>query len=399
VCGTIVVSEGNLSVPGLTARHHDATLEASAVCAWGNDTITATGFLRGKDIGFHEDLRQAVPWRWRKRWNDIEPEGTFDLELPEIRYARDGDEPGRWRITGSTTLKDIGGTFGVRTSAATGQVDGVLEINGPAPGVEFRGQLDLEHLAILDRELTSLTGDMYRSARYRELALDNLQGDIYGGLATGSALMSRHEDETSYNATALLRDVDLRSFVNAGRAEDKTPADMGGLLESRLYVSGIAGKTETRRGGGLVHVTQGRLFKVPLVASVADAANEGNIDDSAFHTLSGEFFLQGWQVQIEDLMLSGHSLAMMGSGTLELPHKHMNLIMISTGPRDWGRLPVLTELLEGTARELVEIHVFGPMEDPTIEARPFQGVFRTLEPLVQPKPPTTPVTDEQLKQR
>jgi hypothetical protein len=78
---------------------------------------------------------------------------------------------------------------------------------------------------------------------------------------------------------------------------------------------------------------------------------------------------------------------MMGSGTLQLPDKSLDLVLISTGPHGWDDVPVLTELLEGTSRELMEVHVRGPLNNTSIQAHPFRGVGETIKTLVQPKEP------------
>ncbi len=395
VCGRIIVSSDGLEIPQLSAAHHDTRLDVSATCSWADGTIAGRGRAAATHVGFSEELRQAVPWRWRKAWNDIQPEGTFDVDIPEITYRRVGDGPGRWFIRGDATLHDVGATLGVRVSNATGRIGGECTINDAAPGVGFAGTLALDRLAILDRQATDVVGRIDRSAEQDALRLTGLQGRMYGGRVTGAVHRGRGDDSTTYDATALLHEVDLREFVNAGRPEDNDPIPMDGMLEGRLYISGTTGRPETRRGGGLVHVSRGRLFAVPLLASILNVINYGDLDERAFHGLSGEFFLQANHIQIKDLMLTGHSLSMMGSGTLRLPDKKLDLTLISATPRKWGRLPVLTDLLEGTGRELMEVRVYGPIDNTAVKARPFQGVVRTLEPLVHPKPvPMSPTPSE-----
>jgi hypothetical protein len=118
---------------------------------------------------------------------------------------------------------------------------------------------------------------------------------------------------------------------------------------------------------------------------MAEALKLPEMDDSAFHDLSAEFFLEGPRIRIRDLALQGPSLAMMGSGSLQLPDRSLDLILVSTGPKEWGTVPVLTELLRGASRELMELRVRGPLDAPIIEARPFRSVSEAIETLFPPQ--------------
>ncbi|UCG16041.1 MAG: hypothetical protein JSV19_12180 [Phycisphaerales bacterium] len=389
VRGRLVVAGDQVTVTHVTAEHHDARFTAKGQFTRTSERVTGTAALHAAGIGFDEELRRAVPWRWRRTWNNLRPAGTFDLGLPQIRYQRDGDEPAQWQFEGSVIVKDLTLDLGVDLSGASGRVRGHGFVNGPAPGLTLDGRIELDRLSINERWLTDVAGNIHRSGRSERTTIADLQGQIYGGTATGNIEWTRDGDKTTYAATALLHGVNLHDFLNAGRRQDRLPPlDAQGTLDGRIYLSGIAGEPESRRGGGRITVRRGHLVKMPLLAAVLNVLNFSDVDDTVFHDLSAEFFIQGRHVQIKDLMLQGRGLAMMGSGTLELPDKSLDLVLISTGPHEWEDVPVLTELLEGTSRELMEVHVRGPLNNTTIQARPFRGVGETIKTLVQPKEPT-----------
>jgi hypothetical protein len=74
---------------------------------------------------------------------------------------------------------------------------------------------------------------------------------------------------------------------------------------------------------------------------------------------------------------------MVGGGTVDLPTQYLDVELISGGPRNWPKIPVLTELMESTSRELLEVHVTGPLEHPAVHARPLSSVGAAVEALFE----------------
>ncbi|MBN1512457.1 MAG: hypothetical protein JXB13_10615, partial [Phycisphaerae bacterium] len=387
VTGRVVAAGNRLTLEGLTARHNDTVLSLRGEFVRDGDHTTGSASLRADGMAFDEDLRQAVPWRLRKLWNDVQPTGTADVDIPDIRYEKTGLSPARWGLEGTLHLHDAGMEVGAALSHAAGWLRGRAEWHSGNAAPDFDGDLELQTVAVEDRILTDVTGQLLYDANTGSLSLPDLRGRTYGGNATGTVETFRDDFGTTYNATALLVDVSLPGFLAAGRPQDAPALDAAGILNARLYLSGTLGESETRHGGGRLQVQNGRFFRMPLPHAIAQVLGLRDFDDSAFHDLSAEFFLQGSHVQIKDFLLQGHSLAMMGSGSFETPDKTLDLTLISTGPQAWGRVPVLSELLEGTSRELMEVRVRGPLGQPTVEAVPFRGVSQGIETLIQPKPP------------
>lgn len=385
VRGRVVVADDHATFENVTAEHGNARFTLDGELTQTPARTTGSARLVAIGLTFDEDLRQAVPWRWRRTWNNLQPAGAVNLDLPGIRYERQASEPGRWQIDGAVSFDGLAISTGVQLSDGVGTVRGKALLNGPAPGLTLAADLVLDRIAIDHRLLTNLTGGVVRSSRDGRLAFTDLRASIYGGTVTGEVESTHDGDRDKYTASALLHEVDLHEFLNAGRSPDRKPLDARGTLDGRLYLSGVPGTPELRRGGGRVSVRGGRLFRIPLLTSMAEALKLPEMDDSAFHDLSAEFFLEGPRIRIRDLALQGPSLAMMGSGSLQLPDRSLDLILVSTGPKEWGTVPVLTELLKGASRELMEIRVRGPLDTPIIEARPFRGVSDAIETLFPQK--------------
>jgi hypothetical protein len=399
VTGRVVAAGDRVTIERLTGRHGQTRVSAQGEFLRDGDRTTGSASLQAEGLTFDEAVRQAVPWRLRKLWNDVQPTGKIDVDLPEVRYEKQAEAPARWTLRGTLALHDVGLQVGATISHAFGKLRGQASWHSGHRAPDFDGEIDLDRVAVHDRELTGVTGRFLHDAAAGRIEMPDLRGRAYGGNATGTVETLREESGTTYSATALLVDVGLQGFLAAGRPPDAPPLEAAGTLNARLYLSGTTGEFESRRGGGRVRVQRGRFFHMPLPRAIAQVLGLRDFDDSAFHDLSAEFFLQGMRVQIKDFLLQGNSLAMMGSGTLELPAKTLDLALISTGPQAWGRVPVLSELLEGTSRELVEVRVHGSLGEPSIETVPLRGVSEGLETLIQPKPPRTADPDRSVGPR
>lgn len=74
---------------------------------------------------------------------------------------------------------------------------------------------------------------------------------------------------------------------------------------------------------------------------------------------------------------------MIGAGEIAPRDGALDLTLVAVTPREWVKVPVLTEFLEGASRELVEISVRGTLAEPNIATRPLRSVEAALETLFQ----------------
>ena len=110
-------------------------------------------------------------------------------------------------------------------------------------------------------------------------------------------------------------------------------------------------------------------------------------NDDALHEFETEFFVVGNRLNLTDIALRGGSLTLVGEGSMSLPDQAVDLHLVNIGGRSWARLPVIADLVEGAAREFVELHVTGPVSRPTVRAQPLRGLSDELKKLFQKKQP------------
>jgi hypothetical protein len=266
-------------------------------------------------------------------------------------------------------------------------MDGTLTGSGALVGsparLDLAGDLALDHVTIYGKPLKGVRGRVEGSGREESMVLRELNADMCGGRATGEVQLFYGDDDSRYDVAATLADVDLAQFLNAGRPPDDRIEDVSGRMHAHLFMGLAGGDPRDRRGGGRVLVREGQLYRLPLVTAIQGEARIRPPDESALQELTGAFFIAGPQVELQDIVLQGPGLALIGAGELSPSDGALDLTLVAVSPRNWVKVPVITEFLEGAARELVEINVRGTVSEPHIATRPLRGVEAALETLFQ----------------
>lgn len=382
VRGTVTVEAGRIAIDHLQAASGDGRLSVHGTVIHAGPAIEADLVLRADHIALDEALRQAVSWRLRRLWNNITPSGRFDLDLDRLHYTRTAaDSTPRWDFSGRLQLSDVGLDVGARIGGSRGSLVGQGALVGAPPSLELSAAVALERLTVNGKPLEHLRGRAEASVATGTMALREIQADLCGGRVTGEVQLFNAEGDSGYEMAATLQDVDLAEFINAGRAEHEPPKEASGRMDAHLFIAADGSGVDERRGGGRVLVRQGQLYSLPLVSAVRAQARVHPSDDSAFQELSAQFFIAGPQVELRDLVLQGRGLAFIGAGNVSPRDGALDLTLVAVSPREWVKVPVLTEFLEGASRELVEISVRGTLAAPQIATRPLRGVEAALDTL------------------
>jgi hypothetical protein len=72
---------------------------------------------------------------------------------------------------------------------------------------------------------------------------------------------------------------------------------------------------------------------------------------------------------------------------MSLPDRGLDLNLVYVSPSNWARVPMLTELVDWASRPLTELHITGPLFQPTVRAKPFRSAREEIERLFQKKKP------------
>ncbi len=382
--GHLTVRPGQVVIDKLDARHEECPIHLAGRIEWSTTQTDIQLALRAEGLLFDESLRQAVPWRIRRMWNDLRPQGSVDLDLDRLSISLRPEQPAELFWGGSITLHDCALNLGPALTDINGWLSGQTSV-GARPAIA--ADLALSRMRVDGRELTDATARIEREAGSPLMNIRRIMGQFYNGTLLGEAEVDFSADVPKYGLSLSCRDISLQKFLNARLAADEKPIEIEGRVEGTLSLTGRLGNPRGRRGGGSVFIGEAQMFKVPLMLTILQVIHLAVDDDNAFHDATAKFMVDGDELILEEIDLRGKSFSMIGAGRVRIPTLALNLTLLVGSPLELPRLAVLSELVEGIARELVEVHVNGTLDQPVFRTEIIRSVKQALETLLNARRP------------
>jgi len=380
--GEVVLAGERAWLRGVRATHAGAELTLTGeVSAASGELACAV-----RDLSLQDGVRESLPWRWRRRWNDLNPRGRVDLYDGVITWQRaEGVDALVWRLGGTLLLQDMELATTPPLRSVSGQVDLGGEATGSLADVFLKGDLRLKQVVAGDHAFTDITGRVLRDGAGKRLRFDQLNANLHGGVATGELNFDEVGGESHYSLEMTLQRAQVAGFVGT-KAEsthgEGAGAPMSGYVDGRFFLTGVAGDVSRRRGGGRVQVREAELFRLPLLLSVLHVINLSAPEASAFQSASTRLTVVGDELRLRNIELAGGALALIGEGSMALSTGELDLRLVTVSPHRWAKLPVVSEMMEGMARELVEVQVTGTLREPRAEAQPLRNLEAMLEAIL-----------------
>ncbi|MGD2111718.1 MAG: DUF3971 domain-containing protein, partial [Phycisphaerae bacterium] len=394
VHGDIHLDGDTLRATDVQATYGNAELHSDIEFIRSDENTEVDIKLSATGVTLDDSLRALLPPSIARAWEHVRPEGSINLRFDSLHFGRPGpDEPPEWTIVGYVELDDVNLPGLADLEGLNGVLVGTGKLSDALRGASLRGDLSLTDMKLYSRRLHRVEADwsFARAADGRGfLVLEPIEGAIYDGLVTGKVDVAFDQGDIEYNLSTTVQGMQIGPFVNVdrnARLADRKPIEARGLANVHLYLSGSAGAPSTRQGGGRFEVLDGHIYRLPIILAILNVLNLSVPDGAVFDDARAEFFIAGDRMQLRDISLRGSILGLVGSGTLSIPDRGVDLSFVNVGPRRWSAIPLLSNVIEGTSRDLVELHVTGPLARPTVRARPFRGVQEELERLFQKRKP------------
>lgn len=370
----------HVDVENIIAKHDGGTIRIDGTIDSRRDgTLSGELAMSVENLPMSASLRDALPGPIGQTWSNLEPGGRFDWTSERFRFSRNGNgSPLEWDVAGRLRLMNASMDLGIPLRSMDATMD--TRINGPANELVLAGGFAIDRVEALDHLITGASGTLILAGKTKRMLIDDIKGSAYGGDIVGRVGWDGGEGgKYALNLTA--SDINMTEYFRAkskgGGSSFAGPGKMAGLLR----LEGEVGDLSTRRGSAQIRISDAKLYKLPILLSIFDVINWVEPDDSAFHDVTMSMLIHGLQVEFEQIALEGRSIALVGTGTMTLPSQRLDLTFLTTSPRVLGRVPLVSEILSGTLRELVEIRVSGTLNDPQVTAAPFralEGTVRTL---------------------
>ena len=283
------------------------TVELKEICGRsGGAVLVANGYIRrnpsGDDVSlnfdltglqFNEKLRDAVPWRLRRWWNEIHPAGVFDVRDGVIEYSKPVNSPQPdWKVAGKIDMFNCQFDLGPKFREVNGIVDLYGSVTGPLRDVPLSGNLQLDNCRINDWTLEEVHGECLRDGGSNRWTFTDLSASIYGGKVVGSLELEPSGYGTHYDLKGVVQRMGLEGYVNDKRAPEfeLPPVEMDGYVDGRFFVTGNSDNISSQRGGGRIVLKNAQLYRLPLLLTVLHVINLAVPEESVFQEVSAGLF-------------------------------------------------------------------------------------------------------------
>jgi len=399
VYGTVTLEGAQIHGVGFHGRYGGAHVQVDFDTHETGDGSEGTIVLNAIGLSLDESARGLLPERMRAGWDGAGLRGLADVHVSKLHYQMaEGSPTSTWQVDGRIDSHQVNALAvdGLEGTSGTLTVSGTLVDS--LGGASLEGRLKLAKARVLGRALSDVESvwSLHRSADGAgRLSLSETQAGIYHGTWKGHVEWMLARDRTDYDLAATLYGMQIAPWLQAGRNDPsgslipsggEAETQIRGTVDAQLYLSGVVGDSLSRRGGGRLEVRDGYIYRLPILLAILNVLDMSVPNDEALHELETDFFVLGNQLNLEAIALRGGSLNLVGSGSMSLADQAVDLRLVNVGARPWARVPILTDLVESTINEFVELRVTGPVSRPTVRAQPLRRLSEELMRLFQKKP-------------
>jgi len=146
------------------------------------------------------------------------------------------------------------------------------------------------------------------------IELKDVIGTLYGGTVQGGADITFGRNATGYTADAEVKQMDFASITKLYFNYD----DSHGLLDGRFDFGGKNDDPRTLYGKGMVEVTEGNVFAIPVLGPFSGILNAvvPGMGYNVAHDGTCTFAVRSGAITTHDLLVKGRGFDMIGDGRL-----------------------------------------------------------------------------------
>ena len=346
--------------------------------------------IRGEGMKFDGALLDAMPTALGRFLFSMKPKGGFSIRLDPLRFETDASGRTSWTLDGEIRLDGAHFDLGFPLRDCHGTVAGSVRIAADGT-VSFNGQARLAKVVLSGWHLSDLKAGIRTDAETEKILIEDVSARLYDGDAAGFAEIERRGNHSRYRASFTVRDLQLSRYLEIHKKKiGKQPGGAGprqaarGSIAGNLVLRGKTGKGGYREGAGEVLVSDAQVWKLPIGLAIFQVLNL-TPDENVFHDGRLKFFLSRDRLTFRKIDLQGKALSFIGGGTMDLKSNRLDVTLLAGSPLR-VRVPLLTEILEGASREMMEIRVTGTLDKPSIRPQPLKSLTKALETLFPESP-------------
>ncbi len=409
VTGKLIIAADNIKLENMTAAVPEsaASENETTIKLNGDITLVDNAFSSGRfrlsadDIAFDDRLSEALPADLRDMYVKLAPDGSFDLNLEDIKMSGTGGGRRQVDFEGNAKLKNC--NLDVRPAVT--DINAVLDINGVynTDGGFSKGRVTafMDGFKVDGRTITALKADMNYDNRRWSWLTDNWVGDCCGGKLTGKLEFRQPDGEQSeYLLQVGFKDIDLEKFLsepNRSQVRTWTLSEQGNQSRDISEESKFNGATSGKMSGSLsltagvaggysqlgrcrLIITDMHIGKPSPLAKLLYVLQLTDSKDFVFKQMFVDSYIKNDRLMFEKFDLSGESLAFNGAGLMDLKTKDVDLTLTVRGKRLADAEPsVLESLAENIGGYVVRMDVTGNAYDPDVKIKTLPVINDSLK--------------------
>jgi hypothetical protein len=385
--GLVSYRNGRVVIHDVRATHGRTQVATSGTCHLdgGGGFLVQLESLVAERLMVDREFVEALPPAIRKPVADLNVAGAVDAR-GSLTFAREGgvQQPvvSRWDLTFGLMQNSL------EPSVRIDNVHGAVRLVGthdPRRGYTCQGELDLDAATYKGYQFTQVRGpfeiqpqQVVFGTRARRLAAPQtpapVTAKIFDGTVAGDCVVMTGS-EPGFTLAAQLSAADLGRY-----AREMLPGrqDLSGkvLATTQLWSSGRG--AHALRGQGRIRLRDGDIYELPVMVSLLKMLSVRAPDSSAFSSADIDYRIEGEHFYFDRINFHGDAISLLGKGEMDF-NRQTNLNFYAIVGRDEVRLPLIRPILSEASRQMMEIRVSGPIDQPRIVSEAFPGARQFLQ--------------------
>jgi hypothetical protein len=429
VSGKVVLKPEIVEIEDLTGRYGGGEVKLEGRL-WPSKEQKEPAYclsMRAKEIEVGEELTRSLPKSISELASELKPGGKVNLTADVSNNIYGDCVPDRLLIEclGNAIecnflpypLQDITGTILITGSRIdfdnivaksvhqiwgspmesvmkmTGEVEMGTDSNENAgePRGITAGRIDFsgKNVRLKGKSMVSVDTVIGYNPQEKAWLSQHFVANFYGGKMIGKLRLNRTDaGNYDYMLETSVAGADLKKFLLDRETGEKSTEEhySTGSMSGWLSITGLVNDESIRLGRFKLKIIDMEVGKRSIFAKLLAVLNLTEPKDYTFDRMTLDAYIQDNRMFLRQIDLSGKSLALDGSGRLDLKTDEINLVMTARGSRLAREKPSLWEsLTEGLGRAVVRVEVKGKANDPQITTKPLPVLKETLKILGTPK--------------
>jgi hypothetical protein len=386
--GRVLVTDDKVEFISLGARAASGTIAIGGEIDFSPPGTRGTLAIDAKDMTFSSDLLSALPLKLRQAVDSMKPSGKFDLRLNPLQFDLGSDGKAEWNFSGAMALRDTRTELGFDLQNINGLVNGHGRLSDEA-GTSIEARMEFRTAVLAGWPLEDLTARIVAEPGSPTIQLQDAAARLYDGETSGFAEIRLGDNRVEYQASITARDLQLARYLEATRSREATAVAASGGAKGSIYgnmiLRGRSGSDGYREGAGEVFLREAEVWRLPVIFGVYQVLNL-TPDENVFHDGWLKYYLSGSTLTLQQIDLQGKAMSFIGGGRMDLRGKQLDVTLLAGSPIRL-RVPLLTDLLQGASREVMQVEVTGTLQKPQIKPQPLRSLSEALKTLFPEPPP------------